>query len=389
MRAFWFVAGLALLSPGQVAAQQVGATGDTTSAAFVATIGEGATLDTVAVERFVRSGDRLTGASAVAYPAAQVRSYTIDFAPDGSVRHIHIDNARPGHAAAASVDFEYGADSVHAVVRRDTLTRRIAVATPAGERPLPFYEDLFVFWEMGIRGALAGSADSTTLGTLAGRQVLPITVRRTGAHTVDFGFPDWGTVHATLGPANSFMRLDMMETTNKYDVRRVPSVDVEAVAARWGARPQPGQLSPRDTASAVIGGAHVLVDYGRPSVRGRKVFGGIVPFGEVWRTGANAATQLVIDHPIAIGDTILAAGTYSLFSLPTPAGWTLIINAQHSQWGTEYHPEQDVIRVPMTVDTTGADVERFTIRIEPESAGRGRLVMEWDGRRGSVAFGVR
>src|SRR5580704_1818688 len=105
-------------------------------------------------------------------------------------------------------------------------------------------------------------------------------------------------------------------------------------------------LSPRDTARATIGKAHVLVDYGRPSKRGRVIFGSLVPYGQVWRTGANAATTFVIDKDLTIGAQTVPAGTYTLYTLPSASNWLLIINKQTGQWGTEYDQSQDLVRIP-------------------------------------------
>ncbi len=371
-----------LLALGPAARAQTPAAGG-----FVATIGTG-TLDTVAVEHYTRTPTRLIGSSAVANPRAQIRTYDVSFSPAGRVERIHLTAGAPGTPPDLTADYVYSGDSVTVTMHRDTASRRYAVATH-GERPLPFFEDLFGFWEVAIGQAAAGQADSATLEALAGRQVLPITVVRRGPGRVDFGFPDWGTVHATLDAGHRFRRLDMTETTNKYTVLPASAVDVEHVAATWAARPQPGQLSPRDTAEAAVGAAHIVVDYGRPSMRGRKVFGGIVPWNAVWRTGANAATQLITDRDLEIGGTLVPAGTYSLFSLPTESGWTLIINSQHGQWGTEYHPEQDLARIPLTVTRLADPVERFTIAVTPADAGAGTLDLAWERTKGSVAVRVK
>lgn len=137
------------------------------------------------------------------------------------------------------------------------------------------------------------------------------------------------------------------------------------------------QASPRDTARATLGGAKVLVDYGRPSKRGRAIFGGLVPWGQVWRTGANAATQLETSTTLVVGGTTIPAGKYTLYTLPTEKGVQLIVNKQTGQWGTEYHQEQDLARIAMRSSTAAAPVEQFTIALEP--AGQGlTLKMSWD-----------
>jgi hypothetical protein len=152
---------------------------------------------------------------------------------------------------------------------------------------------------------------------------------------------------------------------------------IAVFAARELAGAGLGALSPRDTLRATVGGAHVLVDFGRPMRRGRTIFGNVVPWDTVWRTGANQATQLITDKNLVIGGTPVPAGTYSLFTIPSPKGWQLIINKQHGQWGTDYDSKQDLARVPMTVRTVATPVERLEIAIRNQ-AGRARLAIGWE-----------
>src|SRR5205085_4798989 len=107
--------------------------------------------------------------------------------------------------------------------------------------------------------------------------------------------------------------------------------------------------SPPAETSATIGGVHVKIDYSAPSARGRKVFGELVPYGKVWRTGANAATTLTAGGDITIKDLKVPKGKYTLYSLPSDGGLTLIVNKQTGQWGTEYDGSKDLGRVKMDV----------------------------------------
>jgi hypothetical protein len=144
--------------------------------------------------------------------------------------------------------------------------------------------------------------------------------------------------------------------------------------------------SPRDTARGTVAGAHLLVDYGRPSKRGRVIWGGLVPWGDVWRTGANAATTFVTDKDLVIGGTAVPAGTYTLYSVPSQAGpWLLVVNKQTKQWGTEYHQEQDFARIPMTTSPVSPAVEKFEISIVPEGQG-GAIHLAWDATQASVGI---
>ena len=147
--------------------------------------------------------------------------------------------------------------------------------------------------------------------------------------------------------------------------------------------------SPRDTTRATIGGANLLVDYGRPSKRGREIFGGLEPWGQPWRTGANQATTLTTDRALVFGSTTLPAGTYALYTLPNPSAWKLIIHAPVPRWGIPYPGEQnDVARLDMTVRRLDEVVEQLEIRIEPQGAG-GVLKVRWDRTEASIPFTVR
>jgi hypothetical protein len=105
--------------------------------------------------------------------------------------------------------------------------------------------------------------------------------------------------------------------------------------------------SPPATANVTLEGQTVTINYNAPSMRGRVIFGGLVPYSQVWRTGANPATTLITPIPLHIGTVLVPAGTYTLYSLPNKDKWMLIINKQTGQWGTEYHQEQDLGRVEM------------------------------------------
>ena len=152
-------------------------------------------------------------------------------------------------------------------------------------------------------------------------------------------------------------------------------------------RPQPAVLSPRDTVRLeTTAGKHVFIDYGRPSMRGRKIMGELVPFGRVWRTGANAATTFVTDVDLLIGTVTVPRGTYTLYTVPTPDGWTLIVNRQTGQWGTQYEPSRDLARIPMRTTRLERPVERFTIHLEPGRGGSHTLALEWEHTRASIVF---
>ncbi|MBW3572787.1 MAG: DUF2911 domain-containing protein [Gemmatimonadetes bacterium] len=158
--------------------------------------------------------------------------------------------------------------------------------------------------------------------------------------------------------------------------------DAQPPAQTPAQRPPPA--SPRDTAEMRFANDRIYVDYGRPYMRGRTIMGGLVPYGRVWRTGANAATTLVTTRDLRIGGTPVPAGTYTLYTVPGENEWQLIINRQTGQWGTEYDPAQDLARIPMRVERTPQPVEQFTIDLEPGSGNAFNLNLRWENTRAWV-----
>ncbi|PWN06148.1 DUF2911 domain-containing protein [Rhodohalobacter mucosus] len=134
-------------------------------------------------------------------------------------------------------------------------------------------------------------------------------------------------------------------------------------------------VSPNASVSQTIGLTDILVTYGRPAVRDREIFGGLVPFGEVWRTGANESTVVVFPEDVRVQDEMVPAGTYSLYTIPGEDEWTVIFNNLIS-WGTQYDEAEDFLRV-MASPEDSHYVEQMMIYFENVSAEAGDLVIHW------------
>ena len=156
---------------------------------------------------------------------------------------------------------------------------------------------------------------------------------------------------------------------------------------------QQKRLSPHETISAVSDGNRVTIVYGRPYTKNprsgevRKIWGGLVPYGKVWRTGADEATLLITQKPITLGGTSIPAGAYTLFTLPAEDGAKLIVNKQIGQWGVgpgSYDESQDLARIDMKKQTLDTPVDQFTISVRG-----GELKMSWEKTEYSVPFTVQ
>ena len=160
-----------------------------------------------------------------------------------------------------------------------------------------------------------------------------------------------------------------------------------------------GGNSPHETVSAVIDGSRVTITYGRPYTKNpktgeaRKIWGELVPFGKVWRTGADEATTLITQKPLVIGETTVPAGAYTLWTLPAEDGSAkLIINKQIGQWGAGpgiYDEKNDLARVDLKKDALEKTAEQFTMTVGKNPAGGGMIKLMWEDVQYSVAFTVQ
>src|SRR5215470_4215583 len=158
---------------------------------------------------------------------------------------------------------------------------------------------------------------------------------------------------------------------------------ISAVAA------QGNRVSPHETTELTLNGKKISVTYGRPYMKGRKIMGALVPFGQVWRTGADEATVLKTDADLMIGSLSIPKGSYAIFTLPSENGWMLIVNKVADQFGAfDYNEKQDLGRVNMKVNKTSAPVEQFTIMLAKSGNG-GVMKLEWENTAASVDFQVK
>jgi len=151
-----------------------------------------------------------------------------------------------------------------------------------------------------------------------------------------------------------------------------------SLAQMSGSTAKKPMLSPPAKASVELDGKQVSINYNTPFMRGRKIFGGLVPYDKVWRTGANPATTLKTAVNLKIGTATVPAGTYTLYTLPSETTWKLIINKQTGQWGTVYHQSEDLARVDMKKNTLPKQQEQMSISFENTHGKKTRLHVRWD-----------
>lgn len=187
-------------------------------------------------------------------------------------------------------------------------------------------------------------------------------------------------------------KVDSMDATgSSYNIKAtiVPQLNLDSIILSYARREEQfgpfGWPNKSDSVRAVIGNTSLKIDYTRPSMRGRVIFGEVVPWNRHWRTGANRATRIIVSHPLNFNDKILPAGEYSIFTMPSPAGWTIMFNKEADIWGTDYDSAHDILRVPMQVEQLIDPVELMTIEVVPTTKG-GAINIIWERTKASAHF---
>jgi len=347
--------------------------------------------DTMAVEHFTRTANRLTGESVTRLGTAVARiQYDVAIGANGrptaATYRVRTPAGTPLANQASEVRLTFMGDSVRreAVFADSTNTRMIAApgGVPAVSPAYGLYEVPFALMRRGNLQTMTIAA----FGPGANPQAITLTagagdtIRATNAAGL-------ATVYRA-DREGRIQSIDATATTQKLTaVRTTARPDLSAVAA---AMKPAGTLSGRGNTSASFLQSVVFVNYGRPQVRERTVWGGeLVPFDAVWRTGANEATHLATSRELTFGDVVVPPGLYTIWINNVRGAPQLVINRQVGQWGTVYDAARDLGRVPLVMSATPDHVEEFTINVRAAGAGRGAIDLAWGSQMATATFAVR
>ncbi len=346
--------------------------------------------DTLAIEQYTRTADRLEGEQVVRSPRTVHRLYTVTFGPGGAVERFelvtHNVSGAPGPLERRATA-TFSGDSVVMTLARGDSTATMRLKTSPGT--LPFIGQGWGLVEEVARRARAAGAGRYAIAMvqLGDTDPLEVTATPRGSDSMTIVLGVLGPMRARVDGQGTLLGVSGVGSTMQVTVERVQGLDVAALGKSFAARSL-GTLSPPDSVRASVGGAALSVRYSRPSTRGRVIFGNVVPWNQVWRTGANQATILETSADLTLAGTKLPAGKYSLWTIPSPGGWKLIINKNTGQWGTDYDAQYDLARLNMKVEPLRQAVEQFTIAIEPTGKG-GVLKLEWEQTRASIPLSAK
>ncbi len=248
-----------------------------------------------------------------------------------------------------------------------------------------FNVDAISFYVFPYMGFFAPSKNGDTIFHchLALGECRKLQVTRTGKNELKVGSDVLGSLKLFVDDRGRMQGADAIGSS----INLVASVErenknydeyLDAMARRRWTEKSFAPRTFRDTARLVLENKKIEVDYWRPYRRNRQIFGAVVPWDRVWRTGANNATQLRSDDDLEFNGNKLTSGKYSIWTYPTENGWQLIFNKKADTWGTEYDSTANFFKVPMTVEKTTAPVEILTISLLPENNDTARLLIEWE-----------
>jgi len=371
------------------------------SGAFVITLGK----DTIGVERYTRTADRLVDDAVMRDRAPAIaRHFVADLGPDGLISHLDLDTKPLGatDVLASHIVARFTKEEAFIEFTRAGHAGTAHVLTPQGA--VPFINFCYALYDQyGVRARkLGGSPVKVPVLVFGSTAPFDLTVTFPAPDSMGVAFEHDQPTLFGVNTAGRIQGVDGRLTTQKVLATRVATVDVTAFGAAFANRPLGQLLSPPDSVRAEIGGVRIAIDYGRPAMRGRKIFGGVVPWNQVWRTGANFATRFTTSADLAIGGKTIPKGKYTLWTLPSPSGWKLIVNrevlapcggdacnlpSRARLWGTDYAADSDLVRVDVKTESLPQPVEQFTIAVVPEGAGAvGVVRMDWETTRILIPF---
>lgn len=337
-------------------------------------------VDTISVERIVRHPASLEAEVITRSPRTTLQRHRAAFDAAGNLIVLSVVQLDPATGATLrTTSYTRHGDSLRVATEADGERTERSIAAPA--EWLPFVDLVHWPFDVALRRLRGAGRTEVDAPMLSGQRVSAFPIALVGRDSATVTHPTRGTMRLSVLADGSIRTLDAGATTRALVVTRDRTADVTALARDFAARDAAGrgvgELSGRGGGERELLGATFTLDYGVPLKRGREIWGGLVRYGQLWRTGANRATHFTVDAPLSFGEVQVPAGEYTLFSIPEADGGVLIINRQTGQNGQQYDPTRDLARIPLRVRPLRNEVEAFTIRIYEEN-GYGVLALQWD-----------
>lgn len=336
-------------------------------------------VDTVSVEKMVRNGNTLVAEVLTRSPRTTLQRHRAQFDAAGNLTALTVREINPATGAEERITtYTKRGDSLAIALASNPQGERV-IAAPADW--LPFIDLVHWPFEVALQRMRRNNQAQYAAPMLTGQRISAFPLALIGRDSASVTHPTRGTMRLMVLADGAIRTLDAGATTRALIVLRRGDSDIDALARDFAARDAAGrgigELSGRGGGASTVLGATLTLDYGVPMKRGREIWGALVRYGQLWRTGANRATHFKTDRELRFGDLVVPAGEYTLYSIPDANGGTLIINRQTGQNGQQYDQARDLGRIPLRARALDREVEAFTISVREEN-GRGILALQWD-----------
>lgn len=342
------------------------------ASSFITTLGE----DTLVFESFIIDAEKTEAEILMRSPRTVYMKQRLLCNSDGSFKEFLSSSFDPQAIDGKALSEQFikvEDDSLLITTQRDTSIRTRKLAYDPSI--IPWFDMVHWPYEVATKQMVKEGKQSVDQLMLTGRRTGIFEIRSIEEDSISIKHPYRGTMYARIREDGALLNYNATQTTRKLIVQRKEGLDIKALAAKYADKPI-GSLSGEGKTEVIIMDANIELTFGQPARRGRKLFGGIVPYGRRWRTGANRATHFKTDKDLRFGELDVPAGEYTLFTIPEMDGGTLIINKQTGQNGNSYDETQDVGRVQMGKVENKTSVELFTIDAI-ERGDKGFLQLKW------------
>ena len=352
--------------------------------------------DTASIETVTIVGNHMFGRAIHLYPEPHLQQFDYYFKPDGSIK---LMNFQFYDLLNSSIPLKTKSGFLPTRVLMTAKEKAVdfIIVDKTGEKQITHQTERIDFiggwvpiigqWQWLANQVVKGNADNNFVFSNAVIGDYDLWLKQTSDTTIVFDSEITKEIIFYLDDQQKIYQIDAMDSPWNYLVKRTPPIDIEDYCANFAKKEVIGDPSPHEKLTINLSDCNIEVDYGRPSKRGRKIFGELVTYDKVWRTGAGTPTTIMTTKDLNFNGTIIPKGTYNLFTIPTPNSWTLVFNNEPEAWGSAHRPEFDFAKTNMEVSKLNAPVEKFTIEIVPDKDG-GILKMSWGQTTAATRFSV-
>ena len=353
--------------------------------------------DTASIETFTIAGNYVYGRAIHLYPEPHLRHFTFRYHDDGSLRsmdmqYFELENTSvPLQSQSGLLPYRMTMDDRDGVIDFRSFDQQGEKQYVQLTHRMDFNGDwipVFGQWQWLTNQLTEGrlGQDLKFLNATVGTYDLE--VKQSAPDTVIFVSSISAPIKLILDADNKIKKVDAMGSPwNIIIIRSESPLNIEKYTNHFAQKPVIGRPSPSVEKTFSIHGLDMRVRYHSPRKRGREIFGNVVPYDVVWRTGAGSATTISFDHDLQFDDQLIPKGTYNLFTIPGKDRWQLIFNTEKNAWGSAYRSEYDFAKTEMQVTELPEIREEFSIEVAEKDRG-GILMLHWDKTQATVAFKI-